>query len=256
MLVANDRPLLTAKLLLPSPGPTAVVRPRLNDRLQAAWHTRLTTVVAPAGWGKSTSLALWARGHEGRGSVVWVSLDEADDEPVRFWTYVLTALDAVAPQVAGEALAALKGPGLDPIDVALPALLNALSATEEQYVLVLDDYHVLANPLVHQGVEFLLGYLPPSLHLVLASRADPPLPLARMRARGELAEIRVEHLRCTPAEGAALVAAVRRDAELPAETGAALAERTEGWPAGLHLAALALRRLSRPGRDGGRNPER
>jgi LuxR family maltose regulon positive regulatory protein len=210
--------------------------------LQESRHCRLTTVVAPAGWGKSTLLALWARGQQAaKQRVAWVSLDDADDEPVRFWTYTLSALDAVAPEVAGEALAALKGPGLDPMDVALPVLLNALTSAEHRCVLILDDYHVLTNRRIHEGVEFLLAYLPDSLQLVLASRADPPLPLARMRARADLVEIRVDDLRWTSAEGSALVATIRGDRALSADTSAALVERTEGWPAGLHLAALAVR---------------
>ena len=236
---ARVRPLLSAKLMTPRPGATAVVRTRLHERLDAAWCHRLTTVVAPAGWGKSTLLATWAQdlGHE---RAAWLSLDEADDEPVRFWTYALSTLSALAPEVPNDALSLLGAPGFDPLQAALAALLNSLTDCADEYVLILDDYHVLADPVIHESVEFLLTYLPPALHLVIASRTDPPLPLARMRARGELVEVRVADLRCTPAEGAALIAAVA-DRGAPATTTVELVSRTEGWPAGLQLAGLALR---------------
>lgn len=186
-------------------------------------------------------LAAWARGEEWRGRVGWLSVDEADDEPVRFWTYALTALDEVAPHLTGESLAALKAPGMDAVGAALAALLNASSVSEKSFALVLDDYHVLEDPMIHQSVEFLLAYLPPTLHLVIAGRADPPLPLARMRARGELEELRVADLRCTPGEGAQLVTNVSGLTTMATCTGEGLVERTEGWPAGLHLAAITLR---------------
>jgi LuxR family maltose regulon positive regulatory protein len=228
---------------VPPPRRGAVVRSRLHERLLPVPGARLTTVVAPAGWGKTTLLAAWAHDPTEQRPVGWLSIDGADDEPVRFWTYALAALAAVAPDVAGGASAALGAPGLDPVGVALAALLNALTSCDEQYVLVLDDYHLLTDPAIHEGVEFLLAYLPPALHLVIATRVDPPLPLARMRARGTLAEIRVGDLRCTPDEGAALVAAV---GEIAVEATGGLVERTEGWPAGLQLAALALRGAADP----------
>jgi LuxR family maltose regulon positive regulatory protein len=168
-------------------------------------------------------------------------LDEADDEPVRFWTYALSALESVAPQLTRESLAALKAPGMDPVGVALPLLLNATITAEDSYALVLDDFHVVGDPMIHQSVEFLLAYLTPALRLVIASRQDPPLPLARLRARGKLTEIRVAELRCTSAEGVELLAGVGGMSELPVGTGEALVDRTEGWAAGLQLAAITLR---------------
>ncbi|MFC4942512.1 helix-turn-helix transcriptional regulator [Pseudonocardia sp. GCM10023141] len=239
----GSRPLLAAKLIVPPPRRGGVVRSRLHERLRPVPGVRLTTVIAPAGWGKTTLLSAWAQDPQERRAVGWLSIDEADDEPVRFWTYALAALGAVAPDLAGPALAALGAPGLDPVDVALAALLNALTDQPPGHVLVLDDYHLVTAPAIHESVEFLLAYLPPALHLVIASRADPPLPLARMRARGTLAEIRVDDLRCTPAEGAALVAAV---GEIGAGAAGGLVERTEGWPAGLQLAALTLRGAADP----------
>jgi LuxR family maltose regulon positive regulatory protein len=187
-------------------------------------------------------LAAWARDDEWRGRVGWLSLDEADDDPERFWTYAMSALDRVAPHLTQEPLAALKAPGMDAVGVALAALLNASSMSEERCALVLDDYHVLKDPIIHEQVEFLLAYLPPALHLVIAGRADPPLPLARMRARGELGEVRVADLRCTSEEGVQLVTRVSGLTSMPSGTGGRLVERTEGWPAALHLAAITLRR--------------
>jgi LuxR family maltose regulon positive regulatory protein len=234
----DSMPLLAAKLSVPPVRAGMALRPRLHARLRAGITGRLTTVVAPAGWGKTTLLAAWARDPGGPRPVGWLSLDEADDEPVRFWTYLLSALAAVAPEPAGEPLAALAGQGLDPADVALPALLNALAGSEQRYALVLDDYHVLTSPRIHETLEFLLTYLPPALQLVISARADPPLPLARLRARGELTEIRLADLRCTVEEAAVLLGGPGR---LDQEATAGLVDRTEGWPAGLHLAALALR---------------
>lgn len=246
MLVGDSRPLLRAKLLVPTVPQSAVARSRLLDRLPGSDAPRLTTVVAPAGWGKTTLLASWARSREPAGQVTWLSLDEADDEPVRFWSYALSALESVAPDLTKDSLAALGAPGLDPVGVALPALLNAATSVEGTHVLVLDDYHLLRDPLVHQSVEFLLSYLPPALRLVIASRMDPPLPLARMRARGELQELRVADLRCTSAEGVQLISGVSNVDAVPAAAGERLVERTEGWPAGLHLAGLALRESGDP----------
>ncbi|HEX8510246.1 MAG TPA: hypothetical protein VF635_12235, partial [Propionibacteriaceae bacterium] len=208
--------------------------------MTSAPHVRLTTVVAPAGWGKTTLLAAWAGSEAWRSRAAWLSLDEADDEPVRFWTYALSALELVAPDLTRESLAALQAPGMDPIGVALAALLNTLTASADRHVLILDDYHVLTHPMIHQSVEFLLSYLPSAMHLVIAGRFDPPLPLARMRARGELNEIRVAELRCTTAEGLDLVSGVSGLDQLPAPA-EWVVERTEGWPAGLQLAALTLR---------------
>jgi LuxR family maltose regulon positive regulatory protein len=191
-------------------------------------------------------LAAWAQGPEWGGRTGWLSLDEADNEPIRFWTYALSALDRVAPALTRDSLAVLQAPGMDPVGLALSLLLNALTGAEETHALVLDDYHLMTDSLIHQNVEFLLSYLPPTLRLVVASRMDPPLPLARMRARGELLEIRADDLSCTADEAAALVAAVTERGDISAAANAELLRRTEGWPAGLHLAALSLRASQNP----------
>ncbi len=238
------RPLLTAKLIVPPPRPGSVLRPRLHHQLDASPGCRLTVVVAPAGWGKTTLLSAWAHDPVRANRVAWLSIDEADDEPVRFWTYLLSAVAAVAPELTTDALSALRAPGLDPVSIAVEALLNAATTWDaanthqDAYVLVLDDYHLLRDPGIHESVEFLLAYLPAALHLVIATRADPDLSLPRMRARGVLAEVRVDQLRCTPDEAVAVIAGV---AEVSPAAARSVAERTEGWPAGLQLAALTLR---------------
>jgi LuxR family maltose regulon positive regulatory protein len=202
-------------------------------------------VVAPAGWGKTTLLAHWAAEPEQQPRTAWVSLDRSDDEPVRFWTYVLTALRELDPTVGGRALTALSAPGVEPVAVVLPLLLNDLAASTGRYVLVLDDVHALRDRRVWEGLEFLLTYVPESLRVVMAGRADPALPLARLRARGELTEIRAADLRFTVEESSAMIAAVGGVRLQPASL-TQLWRRTEGWAVGLQLAALSVRGSGRP----------
>lgn len=242
-------PLLTVKQLIPPVRPGAVRRDRLERQLRTA-ETGLTVVVAPAGWGKTSLLSQWAS-HPGEGiRVAWVSLDESDDEPTRFWSYVLTALHGASNEISAAALDALAVPGADPVDLALPILLNELATSSTRHALVLDDFHVLGDPRIHQGVEFLVAYLPASLRLLVGSRSDPPLPIARMRARGQLTELRAADLRLTPEEAVTLVSRVS-GSELDAAAAAELWDRTEGWAAGLQLAGLARR-----GSGGTRAPTR
>jgi len=233
------RPLLTVKQVIPPVRHGAISRERLERQLRSA-ETRLTVVVAPAGWGKTSLLSGWAAGAAENRRLAWVSLDESDDEPVRFWSYVLTALHSSSDEISVGPLQALDGAGIAPTDLALPMVLNELAASTVPHVLVLDDYHVLTDPRIHEAVEFLVTYLPTSLRLVIAGRTDPPLPIARLRARGELTELRASQLRFSPDEAAALVSAVSGN-DLDGATAAAVWERTEGWAAGLQLAALALR---------------
>ena len=239
----SDPPLMAAKYAIPPPRPGGVTRSRLHEQLLRNGETRLTTVVAPAGWGKTTLLSHWAHDPAEHRRVAWVSLDSSDDEPTRFWTYALAALGQHG--IGTAALQALGAPGMQPVDVALPVLLNELQSSTGRYVLVLDDYHALSNPELQEDVEFLLTYLPPALHLVLAARADPPLPLPRLRARGELTEIRMSELGFSPAEAGALITSVAA-VGLDAPTAHLLQERAEGWAAGLQLTALALRGRSEP----------
>lgn len=239
MREAPGPPLLSVKHAVPPPRSGALPRQRLHALLRAARDTRLCVVAAPAGWGKTTLLAHWATEPAEQYGTAWVSLDPSDDEPVRFWTYVLTAMCGVDPAVGGRALAALSAPGVEPVSVALPLLVNDLATSPGRYVLVVDDVHVLRDRRIWEGLEFLLTYLPVSLRLVLAGRADPPLPLAAFRARGQLTEIRAEDLRFTPDESALLITAAVGPG-LPPSVATELWRRTEGWAAGLQLAALAV----------------
>ncbi len=234
-----DGPLLSAKQVIPPVRAGVVPRRRLEDLL-ASSTTKLTAVVAPAGWGKTSLLSRWASAAATDTAIAWVSLDEADDEPIRFWSYVLTSLRRVSDQLSQAAAEALRASSGGPTSQALPILLNELTESKLGHVLVLDDYHLIADPAVHESLEFLLAYLPPTLRIVIASRWDPPLPLARMRVRGELTELRADDLRFSPDESLALVSAVS-ETELDAAAVTNVWERTEGWAAGLQLAGLALR---------------
>jgi LuxR family maltose regulon positive regulatory protein len=239
--VTPDRPaspLLAVKHAIPPVRDAVVPRTRLESRLGTA--AKLTVVAAPAGWGKTSLLSRWAAQAAVEAPVAWVSLDESDDEPVRFWSYVLTALGRVSGQVSSAAVDALRASADGPMSQALPLLLNELAAASTQHVLVLDDYHVITHPDVHDSMEFLVSYLPATLRIVISSRSDPPLPLARMRVRGELTEVRAEDLRFAPEESAALLSAVAAT-ELDTGAASAILDQTEGWAAGLQLAGLALR---------------
>ena len=237
--------LLASKLRVPRPRPGWVSRPRLVEHLRSGMTRELVLVCGPAGFGKSSLLADWVR-DEGR-AVAWLSLDEGDNDPVRFWRHVTAALDGILPGVAERAAALVGGGASTSIRAAVTALVNDLVVAPGDVALVVDDYHLIQDPEVHSSLEFLLAQLPVSLRVVLASRSDPPLPLARLRARGQLAELRAADLRFTPDEaGELLRAAVGHD--LPDRVVAALAERTEGWVAGLQLAALSLQGRSDVGR--------
>jgi LuxR family maltose regulon positive regulatory protein len=232
-------PLLETKLHVPRWRRGLVARPRLSERLSRGAESALTLVSAPAGFGKTTLLAEWLAvvAADGR-SVAWLSLDQRDNDPALFWTYLVAALNAGVPAVGAGALALLQ-PTQPLNEAGLVALLNDLDAISNDVVLVLDDYHVIDARDVQDGMAFLLEHLPPQIHLVIASRADPPLPLARLRGRGELAEIRAADLRFTPGEAAAYLNGVMGLALTGADV-AALEGRTEGWIAALQLAALSM----------------
>ena len=232
-------PLLETKLHVPRRRRGLVARPRLIERLRLQAESELTLVSAPAGFGKTTLLAEWlaAVSADGR-RVAWLSLDKRDNDPALFWTYLIGALQTAADGVGGHALTLLESPQ-PPIEAVLATLLNELSALPDEVVLVLDDYHVIDAREVQDGMAFLLEHLPAQLHLVIAGRADPPLPLARLRGRGELVELRAADLRFTPEEAAGYLNQVMGLALTAADV-AALEERTEGWIAALQLAALSL----------------
>jgi LuxR family maltose regulon positive regulatory protein len=232
--------LLATKLHVPQPHPGFLARPRLLQQLAEGMAGELVLVCAPAGFGKTTLLGDWAR--HSRSPVAWLSLDPSDNDPARFWRHVAAALARVRPGIADQ-VAPLLGPPTPPsFEGLVTALINELAAHPERVLLVLDDYHLVEAEAVHASLGFLVEHLPPGLRLVLASRADPPLPLARLRARGQLAELRERELRFTPEEAAAVLReAVGPDLPLPDAAVGALAARTEGWAAGLQLAALSLR---------------
>ncbi len=232
--------LLATKLHLPGPRPGFVSRPRLAARLDEGLRQGLVLVCAPAGSGKTALLSGWARGSQR--PAAWLSLDAGDNDPARFWRHAVAALDRACPGVAERVGPLLGPPAPTSFEPLVTALINDLSARpgDDEVLLVLDDYHIIGSRPVHESLGFLLQHLPPGLHPVLASRADPPLPLARLRARGQLAELRAAELRFTAGEAAALLREAV-GADLPDAAVAALAARTEGWAAGLQLAALSLR---------------
>lgn len=231
--------LLNTKLYMPAASADHVARPRLEARLQQAERYRLTLVSAPPGFGKTSLLAAWcARVNTMR--VAWLSLEASDDDPTRFLLYVCAALQTVDPQLgAGAAMMLRASPSVAPQFV-LTTLLNSLAERVEPVALVLDDAHVLESEAVNTLLAFLVEHCPPSLHLILTTRADPDLPLARYRARGYLNELRAHDLRFTSDEAATFLNAVM-DLHLTRGEMQALETRTEGWIAGLQLAALSMR---------------
>ena len=232
--------LLSTKLSAPSARPSLVSRVRLIDKLEEGLACRLTLVSAPAGFGKSTLLGAWASELSGGRPVAWLSMDPGDNDPARFWRYFVTAVDQAQPGSGATALALLGSPQSPPMEALLTILLNDLADVDTDSVLVLDDYHLIESGAIHEALAFVIDHLPPRIHLVIATRMDPPLPLAKLRARGEMTELRAADLRFTPEEAATFLNRVM-GLELSAEDAAELEGRTEGWIAGLQMAALAMR---------------
>ncbi len=264
-------PLLTTKLFIPPVRKELVPRPRLTQRLDAGRRaaTRLTLVSAPAGYGKTTLVAGWlpsladeqgSRGageQGGRGATpflprslspllpfssaqtAWLSLDEGDNDPARFTAYLLAALQTIDPAIGQAAQALLQMPQPPPPEAFLTSLINDIAATSAPLVLVLDDYHLIQAPPIHQQLAFLLEHQPPPMHVVIVTREDPPLPLARLRARGQITDVRQSDLKFTGEETADFLRQVMQLDLSPADV-ATLQQRTEGWIAGLQLAALSM----------------
>lgn len=233
-------PLLGTKLFLPRLRRDLIPRPRLSERFRQGSEARLTLVSAPAGFGKTTLLAEWlATAAADERSVAWLSLEESDRRPALFWTYVTTALQTVVPGVGADALPLLQSPR-PPVEAVLATIINELSVVPRDVHLVLDDYHLVDGPDIAAGMAYLLEHLPPRLHLVISTRADPDLPLARLRARRELVEVRAADLRFTADEAADYLNDVA-GLGLSTQDIATLEERTEGWIAALQLAALSMR---------------
>ena len=231
--------LLDTKLYAPRRPTGLVSRPHLTDRVQRGAQSKLTLVSAPAGFGKSTLLAEWLGVAPAEGSVTaWLSLDPGDNHPVTFWMHVIAALRTVAPTVGSKSLTLLESPDRS-IESVLAPLLNELNALPDDLVLVLDDYHTIDSPEIQVGMAYLLEHLPAQVHLVIATRADPALPLARLRAKGNLIEIRAIDLRFTPDEASAFLNGVMT-LGLTAQDVAVLEGRTEGWIAAIQLAGLSM----------------
>ncbi|MCU1372346.1 MAG: ATP-dependent transcriptional regulator, MalT-like, LuxR family [Ilumatobacteraceae bacterium] len=234
-------PLLATKLHPPRRRRTLIARPRLTHLAERSRQRALTLVSAPAGFGKTTLVAEWFADSEG---TAWLSLDQRDDDPVAFWTYVVATLDAAAPELSSHAATLLQSPGA-PLDAVVSTLINDLETAAQDLVLVLDDYHLIESTDIHQSLAFLLEHLPPQIRLVIATRADPPLPLASLRASGDLLEVRAADLRFTTEEAGSYLgdamdlALTDRDVEV-------LDSRTEGWIAALQLAALSMQGRSDP----------
>ena len=235
-------PLLTTKLFVPPVRPNLVSRPRLIERLNTGLHCKLTLISAPAGFGKTTLLSEWTAGCER--PVAWVSLDIADNDPGRFWTYFIAALQTIHADLGDAALARLQSAQPPPapsegIEAVLTTLINELGVFPESLVLVLDDYHMIEAQPIHDSITFLLDHLPPQMLLVIATRADPPLPLARLRGSGQLTELRLSDLRFTANEASEFLNQAM-GLQLPSDDVAALASRTEGWIAGLQMAGISM----------------
>jgi LuxR family maltose regulon positive regulatory protein len=231
--------LLNTKLYVPPVRPELVPRPRLVDQLNAGLHRKLTLVSAPAGFGKTTLITEWLS--TGERPFAWLSLDENDNDPARFLTYILAALQKIEPDIGQAAGAMLQAPQPPPPESLLTTLINDIAAVRQPLVVVLDDYHLIHTLPIHQLLAFLLEHQPPQMHLVLATREDPPLPLSRLRARDQVTDIRQADLQFAEGEASSFLRQVM-GLDLSSADVRELQRRTEGWIAGLQLAALSMRR--------------
>ncbi len=239
-----SEPLLSTKLHVPSSRTNLVTRPRLIKLLNLAGCTKLTLVSAPTGFGKTTLLYQWLADSEL--PYTWFSLDKADNDPVRFLSYLIAALQQIEPDLGTGAGDILRSAGIasttgrSPIELVLTQIVNEIASIREFFILILDDYHLIQNLRVHELALFLLENQPPTLQLVISTRVDPPLPFPRLRAEGQLVEVRAADLSFTTDEARAFLNGTMKLA-LPTEQVAALEQRTEGWIAGLQLAAISLK---------------
>ena len=256
-------PILATKLYIPPPRAKIILRPRLIEQLNEGLRSghKLTLISASAGFGKTTVVSEWVNNLRFTGDdfqldaankgkivnqkskienrVAWLSLDEGDNDPVRFISYLVAALQTIKAELGESLLPAFQSPQPPPIESILTALLNEITAVSDNFILLMDDYHVIDSKPVDEALIFLLEHLPPQMHLVIATREDPPLPLARLRARGQLTELRAANLRFTPSEAAEFLNRMM-GLKLADTDVAALETRTEGWIAGLQLAALSM----------------
>ena len=229
--------ILATKLYVPPDRSKIVLRPRLIEQLNQGLHHRLTLVSAPAGFGKTTLVSEWIASC-GR-PVAWLSIDESDSDLTRFLIYLISALQTINAGIGSDVLQGIQTSQPPPIESILTTLLNEISTIPNEFILVLDDYHLIDARAVDNALTFLLEHLPPQMHVVVTTREDPNLPLARFRVRNQLTEVRVTDLRFTPSEAAEFLNQVM-SLSLSAEDVAKLETRTEGWIAGLQLAALSM----------------
>ena len=238
-------PLLRTKLYIPPLRPEMVPRPHLVRRLNQALPGKLTLISAPAGFGKTTLLVEWIR--DFGSPVAWVSLDLGDNDLVRLWVHLVAALQMVRAGMGESVSSALQASQPAPIDYLLTDLINEIDQSNEsaavgdsrRLIFILDDYHLITNPKVHESLTFFIEHMPPQMHLILSGRSDPPWPMARLRARLRMAELRADDFRFSPDEAAALMNGVM-GFELSTQDIAALEARTEGWIVGLQMAALSM----------------
>ena len=231
--------LLRTKLSIPQRRENLVPRPRLVERLNAGLEKKLTLIAAPAGFGKTTLLGEWIS--TSPRPVTWLSLDEGDNDPAQFWAYFITSLQGLHPDLGSSAFAQIHSPQAPPIGSILTELINDLIAFSNPFVSVLDDFHFIDSQPILDAMCFLIDHMPANMNLVITTREDPPLPLARLRARDQLTEIRAWDLRFTQDETDAFLRGVM-GLELSKQDVAALEDRTEGWAVGLQLAGLSMQR--------------
>ncbi|MBT8241435.1 MAG: helix-turn-helix transcriptional regulator, partial [Acidimicrobiia bacterium] len=232
------------KLVPPAPLSGSLPRPSVVERLTGV-EAHVSLISAPAGWGKTSLLAEWIDAELGRRPVAFLRLEEGDDNGPLFWSYVVAALCRVAPELAAGAESALRSPDVDPMREIVPSLLNELTELDEPLLMVLDDYHVISRQEIHRSGGYLVDHLPPGVQLAIATRADPGLPLGRLRASGHLMELRAHDLAFSTVETAELLR--RRFAVDLADADAELlTRRTEGWPAAVHLAGVSLQETEDP----------
>jgi LuxR family maltose regulon positive regulatory protein len=238
LIIQNQ--LLATKFSLPVVPGRLISRPRLSSLLAESLKYPLTLISASAGFGKTMGLSSWAQSlPASQALVAWVSLDEEDNEPRLFWTYVLSALDQQQPERFTWLFKYLQSPQAPPLRSVLMALSNLVQDSQDHFALILDDYHLITEQQVHATLSYLVEHLPPQLHIILSTRADPPLSLSQLRTRWKLLEIHTDELRCTPEETKAFFKIVM-GLQLPEETVQEVTARTEGWLVGLQLLGLSL----------------
>lgn len=235
--------LVSTKLFIPPLPSTLLPRPQAMHKLHEALSHKLTLISAQAGSGKTTLLREWTA--QAAQPVAWLSLAETDNDPARFWAYLVASCQTVQAVVGQRLIDQLQSPEPPPVDMLLPALINDLASVSQPFVLILDDYHTITESAIHRTLRLLLDQQPPSLHIVLSTRADPPLALARRRTRGEMAELRTTDMRFTLEETTTWFTRILHLPLTPAQI-ASLYERTEGWAAALHLASLSLHNSANP----------